>query len=30
MKPKIPLEKEISNKNMKFSEPEKKIDKNLE
>ena len=30
MKQKIPLEKEISNKNMKFSEPEKKIDKNLE
>ena len=30
MKSKIPLEKEISNKNKNFSEPEKKIDKNLE
>jgi len=30
MKPKIPLEKEISNKNKKNSEPEKKIDKNFE
>ena len=30
MKPKIPLEKEISNKKKKNSEPEKKIDKNIE
>ena len=30
MKPKIPLEKEISSKNKKNSEPEKKIDKNIE